>query len=192
MQWDFLFCQFLETIEQSMVGHFASPRKVLSRAISERNMMTDSQPRAGKRILVVDDNPVILKALFSFLVSKGYEVIIALDGAEVLTCVRQQRPDLILLDIFFPPYVEGGVIWDGFLILKWLRGQGNAADIPVFIISGGEPEKYKDRCLAAGARAYFKKPIPFDDLAVNIRSTFEAPVSTEPTGPSSGLAADIA
>jgi len=126
--------------------------------------MSEKRPPARGRVLVVDDNPVILKALFSYLVSHGFEVTIALDGSEVMSCVRQQKPDVILLDIFFPPYVEGGIIWDGFLILDWLHGPAQAADIPVIIISSADPEKYKERCLSAGARAYFKKPLPLDEL----------------------------
>jgi CheY-like chemotaxis protein len=152
--------------------------------------MIDNQPRHSRKILVVDDNPVILKALFSFLAPKGYEVIIALDGLEVVDCVRRQKPDLILLDIFFPPKAEGGLIWDGFLVLDWLRKPGNGPGIPVFIISGAEPEKYKDRCLAAGARGYFQKPIPLTELLATIQSTFGSSPPKENTD-TSGLAADI-
>lgn len=138
-------------------------------------MNTDSpQPsRAGKKILVADDNPVVLRALFSFLMSNGYEVSVALDGAEVVTSLRQQKPDLILLDIFFPPSVQGGMIWDGFLILEWLRGIGHAGEIPVIIISGAEPAKYRDRCLAAGAREYFQKPLPMKELLNSIRAALD-------------------
>lgn len=140
-------------------------------------------PPTGKKILVVDDNPVILKATFAFLVSNGYEVAIALDGSEVVACLRQQKPDLILLDIFFPPYVQGGMIWDGFLILDWLRGMGGAKNIPVIIISGADPAKYKDRCLAAGAVAYFQKPLPLRELLSSIRTALDTCAEKNPPEP---------
>jgi len=56
-----------------------------------------------EKILVVDDNPVTLKALSLALEPKGYEVFTAVDGPEAFTIVRREKPDLILLDIFFPP-----------------------------------------------------------------------------------------
>ena len=56
-----------------------------------------------QKILVVDDNPIALKVLSSALESKGYDVFTAVDGPEAFTIVRQEKPDLILLDIFFPP-----------------------------------------------------------------------------------------
>src|SRR5437773_11788864 len=56
-----------------------------------------------KKILVVDDDRVILKALSIKLNAKGYDVLTATDGSEAVTAVRTHKPDLILLDISFPP-----------------------------------------------------------------------------------------
>ena len=76
-----------------------------------------------KKILVVDDNAIILRTLSMKLKSSGYEVLTATDGAQAVSTVRREKPDLILLDISFPPDVAhgGGVPWDGFLILSWLQ-----------------------------------------------------------------------
>jgi CheY-like chemotaxis protein len=115
----------------------------------------------GKKILVVDDNEIILKTLSLKLTANGYTVITALDGSAAVSAARKDKPDLILLDISFPPDVAhgGGVPWDGFLIINWLRRIDDASTIPVIVITSGDAAKYKDRALAAGAVAFFQKPI---------------------------------
>src|ERR1700690_2564248 len=90
-----------------------------------------------KKILVVDDNPITLKVLSSVLESKGYEVFTAVDGPEAFTIVRREKPDLILLDIFFPADVfQSGNTWDAFLIMNWLQRMcgSQARNIPIFVI----------------------------------------------------------
>src|SRR5438874_6015269 len=75
-----------------------------------------------KKILIVDDSTIILKALSMKLKLAGYAVLTAQDGAEAVSLARREQPNLILLDISFPPDVAhgGGVAWDGFLIMNWL------------------------------------------------------------------------
>ena len=133
--------------------------------------MTANATTPGKKVLVIDDNPVVLRGLYSILTIHGYQAMVALDGFEVIKCMRAERPDIILLDILFPPSVaEGKVVWDGFKILEWLRNEGKADDVPVIIISSCDPDKFKDRCLAAGAQAYFSKPLPMKELLKSIES----------------------
>jgi CheY-like chemotaxis protein len=110
-------------------------------------------------------------------------VLTAADGASAVSTVRRERPDLVLLDISFPPDVAhgGGVAWDGFLIMNWLRRIDEAKDTPVIIITGGDPGQYKDRSLAAGAIAFFQKPLNNDELLETIRQTIgepQAPLGT--------------
>src|SRR5438105_2044489 len=74
----------------------------------------DPQPIAnGKKVLVVDDNKVILKTLSLKLSANGYAIVTAEDGAAAVRAVRSEKPDLILLDVSFPPDVAhgGGVPW---------------------------------------------------------------------------------
>src|SRR5213594_4756279 len=84
---------------------------------------TPQTATTAKKILIVDDSIVILKTLSMKLKSSGYQVLTAADGATAVSTVRRERPDLILLDITFPPDVAhgGGVAWDGFLIISWLQ-----------------------------------------------------------------------
>src|SRR6185436_18936059 len=81
-----------------------------------------------KKILVVDDSPIILKTLSMKLKSRGYDVLTAEDGSVAVSTARREKPDLILLDITFPPDVGhgGGVPWYGFLIMNWLMRMDEA------------------------------------------------------------------
>jgi CheY-like chemotaxis protein len=136
-----------------------------------------------KKILVVDDNPVILKILSLALEPKGYKVFTAVDGPETFTILRREKPDLILLDIFFPPDLfQIGNTWDAFLIMRWLQRMGgdHARSIPVIVISGAEPGEIRDRCLAAGAVGYFQKPIKIPELLDAIQQISRPSVSDVP------------
>jgi len=136
--------------------------------------MTDQQPVARpKKILVVDDNMVILKAVTMVLQSNGYDVVTATDGAAVVSTVDREIPDLILLDILFPPdAMDVGMHWDGFAIMRWLRNMSGAKDVPIIIISGTDPAKNEPLCLEAGARAFLHKPLDMDELVATIRVVF--------------------
>ena len=138
---------------------------------------------ATQKILVVDDNPIILSVLSSALKPRGYEVFTAVDGPAAFTVVLQEQPDLILLDIFFPPDIfQSGNTWDAFLIMHWLQRMGGpqASRTPVFVISGAEPGEFRDRCLAAGAVYYFQKPIKMPELLDAVQQIFRPSVSDVP------------
>ena len=114
-----------------------------------------------KKILVVDDSTIILKALSMKLKAAGYAVLTAQDGSDAVSLARRERPDLILLDISFPPDVGhgGGVPWDGFLLMRWLRGIEKVGKAPIVFMTGNDPGGYRDRALACGAAGLFYKPI---------------------------------
>jgi CheY-like chemotaxis protein len=134
-----------------------------------------------KLILIVDDNEVLLRTLSYKLKANDYDVVTAMDGSQAISTVRTQKPDLILLDISFPPDVAhgGGVAWDGFQILGWLGRTEEAKGTPIIIITGGEPAKYKDRALKSGAVAYFQKPIDNEELLATIQKVLSEQ-KTEP------------
>lgn len=129
----------------------------------------------SEKILVVDDDPVVVKALTMKLQSKGFATCSATDGAEAVKAVREQKPSLVLLDITFPPDV---VSWDGFRVMEWLRRLEEARNIPIIVISGGDPEKYKERAAQSGAVAYFRKPVDTEELVNTIRRVLGKPPST--------------
>jgi CheY-like chemotaxis protein len=129
----------------------------------------------NRKILVVDDNPVVLKAFELKLKTLGFQVITATEGSEAVSSARHERPDLIVLDINFPPDVgSSGLQWDGFNIMQWMQRFQEVSKIPVIIITGSEPEKYRDRALAAGASAFFQKPIQNQEFLMTIRRVLGA------------------
>jgi CheY-like chemotaxis protein len=125
--------------------------------------MTDRTPNiAGrKKILVIDDNKVVLKAISTVLSAKGYNVLLAESGAQTISMLRQDKPDLILLDLDFPPDPENvtGALRDGFVILDWARRMCHAENIPVIIVSALDPKKYEAHAKSAGILAFFHKPV---------------------------------
>ena len=133
--------------------------------------MTNQPPDSSRtKILIVDDNCVILRALQLKLESRGYTVFTASDGATAVNTALDMSPDLVLLDIGFPPDVAhgGGVGWDGFGVLAWMR-RVMACNAPVIIITGSNPLEYQKRAIAAGAEAIFHKPIDNEDLLQTIK-----------------------
>ena len=142
-------------------------------------MNTEPASTSRKKILVIDDNEIILKTTSMKLQSAGYEVFTALDGSEGVAAVRRVKPDLVLLDITFPPDV-GGVSWDGFRIMDWLHRVDETQKIPIIIISGVVEEKNKQRATGAGAVAFFPKPVNFDEMIKVIRATLSSDTGQPP------------
>ena len=127
-------------------------------------------PPQSQKILIVDDDAVIVRSLSMKLAANGYKVLTASEPSDAMQSVRTEKPDLILLDITFPPDVIG-VSWDGFGVVEWMRRMNEESAIPVIIITGGDSAKYKERAEAIGAAAFFNKPIQHDDLLKVISRT---------------------
>ena len=142
----------------------AEPRLVLRPAMPSVPGLTPPV----KKILIVDDDAVIVKTTSLKLEAYGYEVATASDCSGAIRAVRREKPDLILLDLNFPPDVCA-VAWDGFLLMSWLGRLPEAKGIPVIIMSGEEPARNKDRSLACGALAFFQKPINHNGLLAVIQ-----------------------
>jgi CheY-like chemotaxis protein len=124
------------------------------------------------KVLVVDDDPVILKTLGLKLSRAGYTVMTGLDGAEAISLVRTKQPDVVLLDVFFPPDVAHGATgWDGLGVLQWLRRMASDQLPPVIIITGSGNAEIHERARDLGARAVFQKPIDHKQLLDEIQQT---------------------
>ena len=140
--------------------------------IDERNQLMSIKPVSAcqKKILVIDDNEIILKTTSMKLQSAGFQVFTALDGSEGVAAVRKIKPDLVLLDISFPPDVSG-MSWDGFRIMDWLHRVDETKKIPIIVISGVVEEISRQRAITSGAVAFLPKPINFDEMLKVIRAT---------------------
>ena len=130
-------------------------------------MNTGASP---KKILVVDDNEIVIKTISLKLQGAGYQVLTAMDGAAAVAIARKETPDLILLDLSFPPDVAG-VPWDGFRIMEWFHRLDAAKKIPIIVITGSEDPKDKERATNTGAVAFFQKPLEHDYLLKVVRAT---------------------
>ena len=134
---------------------------------------------SAKKILVVDDNAVVVKAIQMQLIKAGFEVLVATDGSEAISAVRTQKPDLIVLDISFPADVGStGMTWDGFLIMQWLRRLEEAKNTPIIIITGEDPAKYRPQALKLGATAFFSKPVDSGTLVEAVNRALTGVVAT--------------
>lgn len=138
----------------------------------------------NKSILLVDDDPVFVKAVCTKLRSEGFEVTTAEDGASTLRALRVVKPDLILLDIFFPPDVpHGGVVsWDGFDIINWLRRMGGVGSTPVILVTAAEAAEFGERAQRMGVAAWVQKNGDSAELLRVIHQVLEAgrPMESQP------------
>jgi two-component system KDP operon response regulator KdpE len=112
------------------------------------------------RILVVDDEPQIRKALGVNLTARGYEVDLAGSGEEGLTLAAARHPDLVLLDIGLP-----GI--DGVEVVRGLRGWST---VPIIMLSVRDSEADKVRALDEGADDYVSKPFGMDEVLARMRA----------------------
>ena len=147
--------------------------------ISAGTFPEDKLMGQGKTILVVDDNPVVLKAFDMKLKALGFDVITCDDAAAAVSIARDRTPDVMVLDINFPPDIgSSGLQWSGFTVMQWLRRFREASGIPIIIISSDDPEKVEAKALESGAAAFFHKPINNDEFLMTVRRLIKtAPAS---------------
>jgi two-component system KDP operon response regulator KdpE len=111
------------------------------------------------RVLVVDDEPQILRALRINLAARQYDVVTASSGAGALRAVTEEHPDLVVLDLGLPDI-------DGVGVIRRLRSWSK---IPVIVLSGRADSKDKVAALDAGADDYVTKPFSVDELLARVR-----------------------
>ncbi len=136
------------------------------------------------RILVVDDEPQIRKALSVNLRARGYEVDVAASGEEALTLAAANHPELVLLDIGLP-----GI--DGIEVVEGLRGW---TTVPIIMLSVRDSEDDKVRALDAGADDYVTKPFGMNEVLARLRAALRRhhPSPEQPIVTTSGFQLDLA
>jgi len=103
-----------------------------------------------KKIIVVEDEQILQKALSIELLGAGFEVMSAFDGAAGLALVQKQIPDLVLLDLTMPKM-------NGFDVLKELKAKKETKSIPVIILSNLGQDQDKEKAMSLGATDYYIK-----------------------------------
>lgn len=116
-----------------------------------------------KTILVVDDVPVNIQLLNTYLSSEGYNVITATDGAESIDQVHAHTPDLILLDVMMPKM-------NGFEVCKYLKAQESTRFIPVIMVTALNEIEDKVKGIDSGADDFISKPFNKLELLARVRS----------------------
>ena len=112
------------------------------------------------RVLVVDDEPQILRALRINLTARSYEVVTAVDGRQALAAAARALPDIVVLDLGLPDI-------DGVDVIRGLRGW---TTVPIIILSGRSQSAAKVDALDAGADDYVTKPFNIDELLARLRA----------------------
>ena len=122
---------------------------------------------SNKKILLVDDDAVFTRGMSTILEADGFEVLTAEDGASTVNALQNEKPNLILLDIHFPPDLEHEerLSWDAFAIMDWLRCAGGAVNnAPVILLTAADQIDYVNRARQAGALGLFQKTVETAEL----------------------------
>ncbi|MDI2128722.1 response regulator [Yinghuangia seranimata] len=136
------------------------------------------------RVLVVDDEPQIVRALAINLKARGYEVDTAADGTEALAAAADHHPDVVLLDLGLPDI-------DGVDVIRGLRGW---TKIPIIVLSARQASNEKVAALDAGADDYVTKPFGMDELLARLRAAVRraAPEDEAPVVSTEAFTVDLA
>ncbi len=116
------------------------------------------------KILIVDDDPDLRRALKIRLRANHYETVQASDGYSAISVAQKERPNLIILDLGLPA-------GDGFVVLERLQNNDALSNIPVIVLTARDPQSSQQKTLQAGAAAFFQKPADNNELLDVIRAT---------------------
>ena len=115
------------------------------------------------KVLLVEDDPVILRLLEVNFELEGFDVVLAHDGAEGIDLARTERPDLVISDIMMPKV-------SGLELVAALKGDGGTAAIPIILLSAKAQSADVKAGMAAGADDYVTKPFEPLDLVDRVRA----------------------
>jgi two-component system alkaline phosphatase synthesis response regulator PhoP len=126
-----------------------------------------NQGQSRGRVLVVDDEPDLVRILQFGLQSAGYVVESAADGQEGLKKAREVKPDIILLDLMLPKL-------DGYKICRLLKFDERFKQIPIIILSARTQEGDQALALEMGANRFVTKPYNFSEILVHVEELLKS------------------
>lgn len=118
------------------------------------------------RILLIDDDELILKVINRILTKEGYEVQTASNGKDAMELIDKQKFDLLITDLMMP-------YSNGFEVISKFKQHPNAEGVPVIVISSVGTENAVREGLNIGADDYLRKPIMPDELLIRVRRFFK-------------------
>lgn len=120
----------------------------------------------AKTVLIVEDNELNMKLFHDLLEAHGYDILQTRDGIEALKIARQERPDLILMDIQLPEV-------SGLEVTKWLKEDDNLRHIPVIAVTAFAMKGDEEKIREGGCEAYIAKPISVSHFLETVRKFLE-------------------
>jgi DNA-binding response OmpR family regulator len=121
---------------------------------------------AKKRVLVVDDDRELLESVRAALSTRGYEVLVARDGAEALSKVERDRPDLMVLDLVLPRR-------SGLTVLERMSHTGMRST-PIIMMTGTDEQRHRDVAASRGVSVFLSKPFAIEQLLKEVETILKA------------------
>ena len=134
--------------------------------------------RMPKRILLIEDEPDVVKVVVKRLESAGYEVITAGDGVAGLDKVRSDKPDLVITDLLLPKL-------DGWRVCHTLKTAHNFQHIPIIVLSGSVLDENPPAGIKQGD-VFMTKPFKPEELLSTVRTLLHEPPPASPAAPPAG------
>lgn len=125
------------------------------------------------RILLVDDEPSIVKMVGKRLEVEGFQVLIAMDGQDGLAKAQAEQPDLIILDLMLPKL-------NGYEVCTMLKQDTRYQKIPIVLFTAKAQDKDEKMGMECGANAFVRKPFRAQELMEHIRRLLGAPAPATP------------
>jgi DNA-binding response OmpR family regulator len=120
----------------------------------------------NKKILIVEDDPDLLKSMHIRLRAHNYETSSAEDAISCMAQARKTEPDLIILDLGLPA-------GDGFVLMDRFKNVPSLASVPVIVVSGRDIRENQRKIVKSGAKAFLQKPVDNTMLLAVIRRALE-------------------
>ena len=118
------------------------------------------------KVLIADDDSVVLDVIETVFTNAGYTTICVANGNDVFSKIKEEMPDVILLDVMMPDM-------DGFTVKSWLNEDKTTANIPVFFVTGKDTTEDKISGLNLGACDYIVKPFDNHELLKRIEAVIK-------------------
>ena len=150
-------------IELPCVPSNTQPSKIITshQTIETSSLDTPSVSKSTPLILIAEDNEANIMTISSYLIAKGYRIVLAKNGEEAVSIALSAIPDLILMDVQMP-------VMDGLKAMQQIRQIPSLVNIPIIALTALAMTGDRDRCLDAGANEYLTKPVKLKQLAATI------------------------